>query len=1539
MEIESHWRYAIQAHGVLPRALMRELKAVYIILLFLHITGCAAATETLDPFNPFSIVYSPTATFYFSAFGANDASNPCTNVSDPCAFSDLQLGRCLRAAGNNPIRMVLLSSQGAFGIASPMVPLPDLSLLIGTLDNGVSPVLNGSLSSGPFIALNRGRRIALSFLDFQQFDSIVAMRSDNTSAYFLNVNVQQTAGSVILVQHAAATVFVQDSSFTSNGWRSSAQFGGVLSLNCGSQPCSLLFTGNNSFSRNFAQVGGVLYVNSTSFDSVFSANGTLSFRDNAACLGGAFYVDSLFAEMVVSANVTFLRNSLASTRASSCTFLNGGAIWIQRGGLQFKSPLLFADNSAGQSGGAIFMFTGSSVSFSASEISFVGNNAGRIGGAIAVAGGACDFSDSSHALFESNLSSGGGAIAVEAGAVYIRGASNFVGNGAVNNTQQGGGSLLVLSGFSGPLSVISIFGPSSFSRSVSQFWGGGAAFLSGPYSTLRILGSSLFSGNSAPAGGAIFLQTGAFAMITSCMLQYNRANDASSGGGGAISVNSAALHLLNSTLHGNAVIAAGGSGGAVSASSAFGAPTLPVEISNCTFSRNFVSAGGQGGAVFISQFLTIRNSLFLENSALTGDNIYVQRGNPVFDSISFQNYSVSAFGHIVLNSGISTFVNCSFSSATGNSAVGVLVSSGDHTFAGCKFTNLSAPDATADARGLALFIQSGTVEVVDSQFSFLNVKHSAVGGSAVYVFDGRVSFTRCRFFSNIAISGNGTIYVLSGSVSISESFFANNAALNGAGVYLGRLSAGLNASDVRFSRQVASNIGGAVATVGSQLLVKRMLATDNSAFGGAVFGVDYSSFDFADLDCSIVFCSDCIFTKNRATFGGAILYISLFPVNAGCHPPFSGLLEYNNSASFGTIVASSPAFIESWGSSLSVYPGDPSFFLSTVVKDSFNHTAIIDQDGILYGCLDCPINSPTGAFFNTSGVAEGHVPITAFPSTEFVTLFGVLGRTRPSLSPDGYGPNVTVRIVGCPAGTGYVYDQFVCRNCIAGQEYNVASGTFGGCYTCPSISQAECFPDSVVWKQGWWAHVYEDAGHVNMFACSPTACLDGGVCAAHRDPLSVLCSACDHGCSPWNGDCMICESANGVVIFGALVLSWLFVLLQHVWSQGASATTRIFGNYMQTLALLFFPNVLFQGDGLISIQGFSPSASQCPYPRSGIGVMVTDALLPLLLFSLLALSFGIITVCKATRLPLFLFPLHVRSNTFLRRLCNIDAFVKTAQVLATLSFQTFARVSFSFLDCYHVDSHFVVATDPSIDCTSAEYRAVLPLFVILLIIVCVWPLAVAWYIWKRQMPIGGPKHVSTSNSTSEASIVHDTVSPSHGDASPPFVSPFVAIYKPRFCLFEVVVLVRKIILISVFVIFSSSPVHDFRRRSVNLVNLGILLISTLARPYHSSLDNFLEIFSLAALVAIGNVLGGIDDETLNISTARILSLLIMSVILFFVLSKPLYKILIHNRLHRRAAPVARRNLHEPLLLHSISTETAVSSSSSSAYGLEHPEND
>ncbi len=412
--------------------------------------------------------------------------------------------------------------------------------------------------------------------------------------------------------------------FYGNKGTTSAQNGGALYL--ASSRCTLtdvVFEGNS----HTLLVGGGIFFSSGTLQLINARFGVLgdATRANKAVRGGAIYANGGMLDVT---NGEFYGNI-----ASSST---GGAIYAVASVTGSLTNVVFAENSAGQDGGALALHSTAGIPITSATFGVLndpsrGNTAGANGGAIYLGSGQ---------LLLTN-------------AEFYGNRSGTSGNGS------GGAIFSGATSTSGTLSNVIFKQNSAAGQGGAIYWGGGG----------MIIDNALFSSNTATNGGAMSVN-GAQASVS--LINANFTDNVATGAGGALSVRAGTVHLTataNTNYTGNTAASEGGflhitDGGVVDIQATVGS-TLTIGGTNST--EDTISSGTHTNTVIGINTLGAHGSVIFksDNSAYRG-RVDVNSGSLLLGGadaklgglISVKNGGVfGGWGTVDVNDGVNRHVS------------------------------------------------------------------------------------------------------------------------------------------------------------------------------------------------------------------------------------------------------------------------------------------------------------------------------------------------------------------------------------------------------------------------------------------------------------------------------------------------------------------------------------------------------------------------------------------------------------------------------------------------------------------------------------------------------------------------------------------------------------------------------------------------------------------------------------------------------------------------------------------------------------------
>lgn len=509
-----------------------------------------------------------------------------------------------------------------------------------------------------------------------------------------------------------------------------------------------------------------------------SALGTVNFDGNTAQAGGAI-ASTGSGRVGISGTASFGAETGNEAWA-------GGALYIERGGLNFNGVTDFQNNTALDGGGAVYTTANGSLKF-ATTTTFTKNQANTDnldfgdGGAVYWGGKGSDFktafttTDGEAVTFSENETLGGTTTvtnsAGKGGAVYFNGTDtllidsgtniNFSNNTAYTN----GGAIAANSGSvtfenvtvseantatnGGGGLVYSASGTVTVNNSTVQNQNavdGGAI-----YALVIDIASSSFDSNGDASlnqrGGALFSPAGGTMTIDSSSFSSNK----TSRSGGALYADTSSVNITNTYFLNNIAPINGG------ALQLEGSTTT---VTDCTFETNQAE---YGGAIRVYGSIQVNTSYFLGNrSSENGGGVY------------FSQYGTGSSTFGIKSSMLEGNV------ADGGQGGGIFLEADSATIDSCTFYGNHAMGGT-DAKGGGLYLDvsngTSTVETIVDNCTFFqnqanNGTSTSTGGGMTAL--GNLMIRSSTFVKNTAASQGGGVCIDAGTVEILGTLVVGN---------------------------------------------------------------------------------------------------------------------------------------------------------------------------------------------------------------------------------------------------------------------------------------------------------------------------------------------------------------------------------------------------------------------------------------------------------------------------------------------------------------------------------------------------------------------------------------------------------------------------------------------------------------------------------------------------------------------------------------------------------------------------------------------
>ena len=462
---------------------------------------------------------------------------------------------------------------------------------------------------------------------------------------------------------------------------------------------------------------------------------------------------------------------------------------------------------------------------------------------------------------------------------------------------------------------------------------------------------------------------------------------------------------------------------------------------------------------------------------------------------------------------------------------------------------------------------------------------------------------------------------------------------------------------------------------------------------------------------------------------------------------------------------------------------------------------------------------------------------------------------------------------------------------------------------------------------------------------------------AATDGCNVLCAQCVSGYSEVSGRCIACASTQwGALLALLLVLLLLVYALHRVPHDFTGSATWMIGTYFLQESTLFFAGSWMPlVPGLVQLQLFKDPesywnaaverssdssslwyAAVCVVPLSDYGKVAVQLLSPLMAVAALGVVWAVHSTsgwllqryfsdAGRTRLHrafewLFQFDptaSHPRRFASAGLLSEEDGPRKEVEVpsssssspggssflyqrtLLRLAFICYAGVTLTCLRFFRLqavgDFGSRVADFPQIAPAAAQYRALLPLVVLVLVLfVGGLPCALCAVMWRANRR-GAIEHLHSGGAASS-----EVVSPTRQDV---LLQQLVCMFQPRCWWYAPVLVGRRLLLALVLVLVVDPSVWAW----LTLCNSAILALHAFTLPYRRRFDNHAELLCLSTLTLQTTLLSAYPPP---ITSAPLLAVLLA--LLLLSLAPLLYSVGL--RCWLRLPHIGRPPLSQPLLL-------------------------
>eukprot|EP00698_Gefionella_okellyi_P001948 TRINITY_DN1181_c0_g1_i2.p1 TRINITY_DN1181_c0_g1~~TRINITY_DN1181_c0_g1_i2.p1 ORF type:complete len:1360 (+),score=378.76 TRINITY_DN1181_c0_g1_i2:1034-5113(+) len=807
-------------------------------------------------------------------------------------------------------------------------------------------------------------------------------------------------------------------------------------------------------------------------------------------------------------------------------------------------------------------------------------------------------------------------------------------------------------------------GPITLSQSVftgnTAFWGAGWFAQTLPADS--VVSGVRFENNRAAVGAGLFLEF-ARGLFTDCALVNNVATvDA----GGLMSVGSAPT-FVNTLFDGN------------SATSHGGAMLVMLDsqsdvIDQCTFTNNQANLGG---AIHVqsSGTLSLRSSMFLNNSAVQDGGAIYMAGNKYITNCTFIGNSALGYGGAVVAASLRVLPinNCSFISNSALFGGGVAQIVGNLNVSYSRFQGNSA---TQVGGGLAT-VTANSVSVLGSNF----VGNQAPSAGGIYVASTQrpVVIQTSSFTQNAATDIGGAIYAaVSTTVKLVGTTVSWNTALLGAGVATDATST-LELFQSVITTNSASGAGGGVywSGTGGQPMCQGCTVSDNYA----VYGFDYAT---PPVSANLVTVPRVI--KQPAS--GTYLSFSVQLLDA-----------------YGHVTVYSTQTITAYLTQV------PSCLRGDTEKRALSGIAVFN-DTVL-GAPGMPYTlqwqttaglATTPLQFQIGNCSVGSIPDGGECATCTQCPPGSYSVTSGATSCQTCNPS----IMACNgAFAAAVQGYFVLFDPVAveAKSYQCATAQCSG-VQCVNQYGAPC--QSIFSTTPYTCVNRNTSESTGLIAVGETGfvtdyCYTINQCAAGR--AGFMCGQCQPGFGYWGNQCVDCTQPDKWLIPVLLLLNWAYVAFMHVLlSFQGNALSRSIIYFAQATDIVLGPVYLVQV-WLSILNVRATGGSHCLFLADYFDQYTNSMAMPVISLVQLALTYIIISIASKVRTQQW----ANASRWFIRPLFSLMLSVYTP----------FSVAAMEALSCREVSGYSVLTKAPAVLCEGARYTPLRVGSIIVLIVVVV----------------------------------------------------------------------------------------------------------------------------------------------------------------------------------------------------------------------------
>jgi hypothetical protein len=373
------------------------------------------------------------------------------------------------------------------------------------------------------------------------------------------------------------------------------------------------------------------------------------------------------------------------------------------------------------------------------------------------------------------------------------------------------------------------------------------------------------------------------------------------------------------------------------------------------------------------------------------------------------------------------------------------------------------------------------------------------------------------------------------------------------------------------------------------------------------------------------------------------------------------------------------------------------------------------------------------------------------------------------------------------------------------------------------------------------------SGDDNPGSISPITGMAAQTCCASNRVTAIgninpVCGQCNPGYSTWSGECVQCDRVHWDYVILFIIISWFYVYVFHKISQTTSSDTKIFLYYIQMV--LAFANQTVGWLNWLSFFQFNFSESTqtlCLAPLTPIQKLISGIIAPAICFAELYVTAFLHFCCWKYNRSI----VSPKSWLPAGEKWNYSPFVRTTCALLIFSYNSVVDATLKYFDCLDVDGVRVITSQPAIDCDSSVYKQHLVLFVVLLIVIVIgFPLLLFYLLIKNVDKLVYLRH--------KYGILYEG-------------------FRESRRWYEALSLVRRVLLLAIIVVLSGNRILTYSW--LTFLNVAILIMHMLLRPFEQTLDNNMETTTLILLAIITTLLSGMESP-LTVGQSAGLSLLI-----------------------------------------------------------------